>query len=469
MSKPIARETLLEQLPVRALRRIARGFGLNQSTAGMSRAELRSRLAHASHVTTEAMVSMLTEAELANAARRAGLRPLPENRREMKARLLGTQVERALRNATPPAPEPVAAFTADTRVAAHLFHDYEGDGASRVFVGHAIPLERLGAASESFPIPNYEHIMVFYDNSLLGNGSTGFAIGEHGIYWGNPLGLPSGRTSLAWREFVERPVRREGEHEIHVGDDATMHITFLDTHKLLHLLKELQAALRATAAQTMPVIAPNMRAVARCCRRYNAMSLQSFHFRPRISKRKLAQARTSFLIPDFDNVAVLCDNTVFGGCERGFALGEHGIYWRNAPGAQTSRHALTWPELALAHVRTEQDELITLGDNVHIHVEFLPGELGAALFHELQVLVRDATDAMAQRQPPRNGSRRRKQHWDGRAPALTPVFVARARDELMRARIPEQLGDLLWQSADRSLALTASAVSGVLRGLKLRR
>lgn len=468
MSKAVARELLLEQLPLRALRRVARSLGLSRTSSAMTRAKLREELGSAREVTIEAVLSLLTEEELERAARGAGIGEGLGNRREMKARLLGAAAGGGRCRLEAGAPEPAEAFTADTRYAAHLFQEYEGDGSSRLYVGREIPIERLGMASERFPLPNYEYIMVFYDNSLRGNGATGLAVGGHGIYWRNPLGLGAGRCSLAWHEFVRGRIRREGEHEIHVGGDASIHVTFLDTRGLARVLKAVQLAVRESGmAGGMPLVTPNAGLVAQSCRRYNGLSLQSFHIGPRLSKRLVSRARASFLIPDFEKLSVVCDNTVFGSCERGFAIGEHGIYWRNEPGTYSSRHALSWPELALAHVGSERDEIITLGDNVRIHVEFLPGGQGVELFRELQRLVRDAVDATADRKAIRNGGKQRRGgHLNEQ---YTPVFVARARDEVLRNQILEQLGALLWESADRSFALTASAVSGVLRGLRLRR
>lgn len=471
MARTIEREALLDALPTRTLSHLARQFGVNGYDRS-SRSVLKRALAGSREFSTEMMLTLLKPDDLERVGHVAGVHKAGPSRREVKARLVGLHPRPGEgRNEQPDVPRP-AGYLLDTTPAARMFAQYSGAAADRLHVGEAIPLALLAAAAESFRIPSYEYIAVLYDNSLLRNAGSGFAIGEHGIYWRNPLRLPSARHAMAWHEFAGARIERAGDFEVRLGGGAALHMTFIDIAPFLRLLHQLQAFARDAARRRgMPLVSPDMQAVARQCRRYDDASFHSFRFGSQISEAQRRAARECLLIPDYEEIAVLCDDTVFQTCRRGFALGAHGIYWRNGLNAPTRRNALSWPELAMAHIRAEADELVCIGDGAHIQVEFLDGNDGAHLFQDLQQLVREAANRVAEGFGLSLDETRRLRRSLGRelrGPVAQPVAVARSLHTGLAETVETGVLKALANTSDRVLCGLGRQVSGFLHLAGLR-
>lgn len=76
---------------------------------------------------------------------------------------------------------------------------------------------------------------------------------------------------------------------------------------------------------------------------------QNYYVGDVIPEKKLANARKRYPIPDQERVVALIDTTVFGSAKAGLAIGETGLYWRNAT-TKTKQTYMSWREFAGAPI-----------------------------------------------------------------------------------------------------------------------
>jgi hypothetical protein len=470
--RPVEREHLLDVLPASTLRYLAREFGVN-TTPTRNRAQLQTALALAPAFSTEIMLTLLQGDDLQRVARVAGVPAGGLTRRQLKARLVGLK-PRPGEGAPGRLDVPKAVgYLLDMSPVGGICRAYQGNAAHRLFVGGDIPGRLLAQAAPHLRIPEYEHIIALYDNSLLGSCAHGFALGEHGIYWRNPYGLASARTALSWHEFAKAPLERVGNFELRLGDEAALHMTFIEQDDLHALLKELQHyALSAMHRRGMALICPDMKAAARRCRRLNPMSFNAFSMGARFPEDLRRQTLLHFRMPDFERIAVVCDDTVLGSGQRGFVLGMHGLYWRNGISNAFGRGALSWSEFACAHIEAVDEDSIRIGDDAQLHLEFLDATQAVELFSEIQTLTRSAADDIARNTffgDEEARDLRRELNRELRDPEAMPIAVARANHAtpLQHARA---YALRLTSGAVQSAFTTAGrSGSGLLRKAKLRR
>jgi len=75
------------------------------------------------------------------------------------------------------------------------------------------------------------------------------------------------------------------------------------------------------------------------------------------SGKKLARARENFAIPEEDDVYFIYDSTIFGGCQRGFALCTTGIYYVDDNGSADDHDYFSWEEFIDEQVVHEDEKL----------------------------------------------------------------------------------------------------------------
>ena len=470
--RPVEREKLLEALPTSTLRYLAREFGLNGPTA-TTRPRLKSALAEAPSFSMEIMITLLRGEDLQRVGQAVGMPEGRCTRKQLKARLVGVRRRPGDGNSPQFTVPENRCFLLDMSPVGKIFRGFRGSAANRLYIGEAIPDFLLVQAAAQMRIPEYERIIVLYDNSLRGTCASGFAIGEHGIYWRNPFRIPSRRTALHWSEFAAARLESAGEFELRLGPEASMQMTFLDRDALLGLLEELQHYAQTEAHRRgMAVVCPDMHAVVARCKRFNPRSFESFYFGAKMSENFHDQALHYFNMPDYERVVALCDDTVLATGRRGFVIGMHGLYWRNSVGTPSERMAYSWCEFAAAKLKGEDDQRIWLGHDACIHLEFLQGNTGDWFFSELQSLVRAAAEGIARgTHLGKEESRvlRRELTRDLRDTEAMPVSVARANHVSLLGRAQAESVRLASEAVRGAFTLMGRTASGILRKAKIRR
>lgn len=97
--------------------------------------------------------------------------------------------------------------------------------------------------------------------------------------------------------------------------------------------------------------------------------LERCHTDATVPTKKLRNAREALGIPEDEKVVMLCDDTVLGSSELGFAICQTGIFWKNAWSLPTKRKRLTWSEFAQRDVRLEKTHIgLGRGDKIGVGV-----------------------------------------------------------------------------------------------------
>ncbi len=76
---------------------------------------------------------------------------------------------------------------------------------------------------------------------------------------------------------------------------------------------------------------------------------------------KIKNAKRNIGIPPEENVLILIDSTILGGCERGLVVCSHGIYWKNNWGVETLKNKLNWEEFKKAKIDVLPNNKLQLG------------------------------------------------------------------------------------------------------------
>ncbi len=77
-----------------------------------------------------------------------------------------------------------------------------------------------------------------------------------------------------------------------------------------------------------------------------------------IPPKKLANARTSFPIPDYDRVVALVDTTALGSNKHGLAVCESGIRWSNDWTTDSEQTYLPWDQFATVTIKTKGSNIL---------------------------------------------------------------------------------------------------------------
>ncbi|WP_139491072.1 ComEA family DNA-binding protein [Brevibacillus dissolubilis] len=107
-----------------------------------------------------------------------------------------------------------------------------------------IPDQKVQAAREHFPIPLHEFVVALIDASKTGNGKTGFAVCESGVYWRN--GSFSGY--LPWEQYATVQIRQRSRRptDIRLGQhhQCTIAGSSYPADRFLNFLGTLQMCVR---------------------------------------------------------------------------------------------------------------------------------------------------------------------------------------------------------------------------------
>jgi len=75
------------------------------------------------------------------------------------------------------------------------------------FFDDSIPIKKLENAIKYFKIPANENVIFLCDSTVFRSCKVGFAICEHGVYWGVDWATTTKRTKLTWQELSEREIK----------------------------------------------------------------------------------------------------------------------------------------------------------------------------------------------------------------------------------------------------------------------
>lgn len=141
---------------------------------------------------------------------------------------------------------------------------------------------------------------------------------------------------------------------------------------------------------------PTYEDLVQICAKYNA---DKYYVDELIPDKKLANARTSFSIPDADRVIALADTTVFGSSKNGLAVCDSGIYWCDL-GMKPRRS--TWNEFVSVTVKSRGKWNIEIGtgegSKLHLSAANFNAEDMVRLLSELKHLVRDGPKVQVSRE-----------------------------------------------------------------------
>ncbi|REK74194.1 helix-hairpin-helix domain-containing protein [Paenibacillus paeoniae] len=85
-----------------------------------------------------------------------------------------------------------------------------------------IPPDRLENAYVTFPIPRDVYVIALIDTSFFGNGKSGLAITDNGLYWRNSL--QRDQAHISWGNFTLNKISQTGMHMIVIGQDNYIHV-----------------------------------------------------------------------------------------------------------------------------------------------------------------------------------------------------------------------------------------------------
>lgn len=216
-----------------------------------------------------------------------------------------------------------------------------------VLVGDEIPAKKVRNAREHFPIPPEERVMALFDGTVFRSNKEGMAVCTTGIYWKNDWAVKSAEGYLSWQSLLGVTIGEDTKiATVTLGGGNQIGVVMPAAREgVAALLRALQAAVGEQAQASGVVFRPGPAELQRICQGY-AFKI-SFFVRPKISEKKLANARECYSVLPSDPVLLLVDTTVFGSAKTGLAVTESGLYWRNSMNEDGHEASpLHWDDLA---------------------------------------------------------------------------------------------------------------------------
>jgi len=165
---------------------------------------------------------------------------------------------------------------------------------------------------------------------------------------------------------------------------ASTHITF---YTCCPTCGALMAPPIASKAPNPPTPLDLAAALTKICARYE--DITCCHSTATLPEKKLRNARQAFVPPE-EIVIFLCDDTLFGSNNLGFAVCTGGLYWKNDWATATKRTRLTWAEFVERDITYDAQHYdINLGRGDRIGAAAMGGEDGRARLTALLVEIRD--------------------------------------------------------------------------------
>lgn len=226
-------------------------------------------------------------------------------------------------------------------------------------------------------LPPPERILVIYDDTVFGGGADGFVLTD---------------TRLCWKNFLEhaRQVTLEDlspdevtleDGRVSIGGNR-LEMTGGQKTALaagLHQLLVLASSLSTPASPPDPMSPRELVVLAR-----EHLGVQdAVHYHPSIPEKKLKRARQGHgeHLSDDEAIAVLYDDTVFGGAKEGWVVTRTRLAWRVALGG---RGVVAWTDLDPGAVQADLDAKAVRVDGAEVTMireDLL--EPAATLFREI--------------------------------------------------------------------------------------
>jgi hypothetical protein len=232
-----------------------------------------------------------------------------------------------------------------------------------VFYAPGIPPFKLAAARAAHEayLPEHERVLVLYDGTLLGSADNGFVVTAERLCWKNLFEHP---RQIAWSEVDPASIVPDvGRVAIAGGSIVTS--GDLAPHAARFLVEMASRARRDAGGpyrRAEDAAEDERAAVARLaaiCRRQLG-EVEDLHYHPAIPPKKLLRARAahSAWLPADEGVAVLYDDTLFGGAEEGFLLTAHRLCYKNLSSSPAS---VAWVDLDPSRISLERSTVFVPG------------------------------------------------------------------------------------------------------------
>ncbi len=243
-------------------------------------------------------------------------------------------------------------------------------GNAGVFYAPHVPaLQEAGARGpHGAYLADSEPVLVLHDATLLGTGENGFFVTPERLCWKNLLEHP---RQIAWSEIDPAGIVAQlGSVDIAGGSIAVSG----------ELVSSAARFLTEMASRSRPEPGGPYRrgayagesdegeahAVARLTTlaRSGLGEREHVHYQPAIPPRKLRKARAVHAahLPLVEEVAVLYDDTLFGGADEGFLVTPHRFCWKNLCGRALS---LRWEEILPESVFPNSNIVHLMGGAIH--------------------------------------------------------------------------------------------------------
>jgi hypothetical protein len=239
-------------------------------------------------------------------------------------------------------------------------------------------------------LPDAEPVLVLYDATLLGTGENGFVVTPERLCWKNLLDHP---RQIAWGEIDPGSlIPRIGSVDMAGG---SISITGGLASPVAGFLAEMASRCRrepggpyrhaadaGEAAEDETSAVANLTALAR----RHLGEGDDLYYYPAIPTTKLREARethAAHLAAD-EVVAVLYDDTVFGGAEEGFLITPLRLCWKNLPSLPAS---LSWDAIDPDRVFGGAGVVHVMGRPVHLTAQ---SEIAAQVATLVVALAREA-------------------------------------------------------------------------------
>jgi hypothetical protein len=217
-----------------------------------------------------------------------------------------------------------------------------------VFYAPQVPSvkEMTARASHEAYLPDDEPVLVLYDGTVLGSAVNGFLVTPERLCWKNLLEHP---RQIAWSEIDPEAIVPEAGRvaiaggSIALSSDLAPRVARLLAEVASRSLGERGGPYRRAVDVDTDGDPAAVTRLAKVARRQLG-ELEDLHYHPAIPPRKLLRARAAHAasLPAAEAVAVLYDDTVFGGAEEGFLMTAHRLCYKNL---STGPASLAWVDL----------------------------------------------------------------------------------------------------------------------------
>jgi hypothetical protein len=191
--------------------------------------------------------------------------------------------------------------------------------------------EKNARAAHRRHLPESEPILVLCDSTLLGSGDDGFLLTTERLCWKNLWAHP---RQIPWGEVDPARVEPDGGAVAIAGGRISLWPELASAAALLIR----RVAARPSAAETGPYRGATEASsdVARlvALARRTLGEVHDVYFDPSIPPKKLGSARAVHAghLPADETVAILYDDTAFGGAREGFVITARRLCWKNGAG-----------------------------------------------------------------------------------------------------------------------------------------